>query len=63
MLKASAMKLAQASQHGLIMVVSPASSEPPQAMMDDSVGGAFDCAAADRVTLGPEVVVAHAVLI
>ena len=63
MLKASAMKLAQASQHGLTMVAGLASPGPPQAMMDDGVGGAFDRAAADRVTLGAEVLVAHAILI
>ena len=63
MFKPSAVKLTQAGQHGLTMIARPAAPGPPPAMMNHGVGGAFQGTAADRVTLGAEVVIAHPVLI
>ena len=56
MLKASTVKFAAPGQHGLAVGARPAPG-PAQTMMDDGIGGAFDRPAADRITLGAEVIV------
>jgi hypothetical protein len=61
--EASAVKLTQAGQHGLGMVTRPPTPRSAQAVMDHGVGRALHSAAADRVALGAEVGVTHAVLI
>jgi hypothetical protein len=60
LVKASAVQLAESSQHHLGVIPCPTSPRATHPKMDDVLAPTFHRAAANRVTLSPKLVVAHA---
>ena len=60
LVKASAVQLAETSQHRLGVVPAPTSSRATHPEMDHVLAPTFHRATANRVTLSPKLLVAHA---